>query len=160
MESVKTIQIPEGYQIDTEKSNDHQIVLNKIEDNKVRSWEEYCKKMEGKDSYFIEDSYYTSVSSQFCRVPIVTEFKDKEEAEAFAAFSKLRKFRRDWVGDWKPDYKNVSEAKFAIITSENEITKQTENYTVNSSMSFPTEKMRDEFFNTFKDLLEQAKTLL
>ena len=160
MESVKTIQIPEGYQIDTDKSNDRQIVLNKIEDNKVRSWEEYCKKMEGKDSYFIEDTYYTSVSSQFRHVPIVTEFKDKEEAEAFAAFSKLRKFRRDWVGDWKPDYKNVSEAKFAIITSENEITKKAENYTENNSMSFPTERMRDEFFDTFKDLLDQAKTLL
>lgn len=160
MESLKIIQIPEGYQIDTEKSNDRQIVLNKIYDNKVRSWEEYCKKMEGKDSYFIEDSYYTSVSSQFRHVPIVTEFKDKEEAEAFAAFSKLRKFRRDWVGEWKPDYKNCSEPKFAIVTSENEITKQVENYTVNNSMSFPTEKMRDEFFDTFKDLLDQAKTLL
>ena len=41
--------IPEGYEIDREKSNELQIVFKKIED-KVRSWEEYCNKIQGKDS--------------------------------------------------------------------------------------------------------------
>ncbi len=75
------------------------------------------------------------------------------------AFSKLRKMRKQWIGEWKPDYNNYNEVKFTIITAENEISKG-ERYTVNSSMSFPTEEMRDEFFDCFKDLLEQAKSLL
>lgn len=157
---METIQIPEGYVIDTEKSNDRQIVLKKIEDNKARSWEEYCKKMEGKDSYYYDELFKKIRLARFNSEPLLSEFEDKEEAEAFAALGKLRKLRKDWVGEWKPDYKNCSEPKFAIITVENKISKDDENYTVNSSMSFPTKKMRDEFFDTFKDLLDQAKTLL
>lgn len=157
---METIQIPEGYVIDTEKSNERQIVLKKIEDNKARSWEEYCKKMEGKDSYYYDELFKKIRLARFNSEPLLSEFEDKEEAEAFVALGKLRKFRKDWIGEWKPDYKNCSEPKFAISTVENKISKDGENYTVNSSMSFPTEKMRDEFFDTFKDLLEQAKTLL
>ena len=155
-----TIPIPEGYVIDTERSNDRQIVFNKIEDDKARSWEEYCKKMKGKDSYYFDELFGKIRLARFNDEPLLSEFEDEEEAEAFAAFGKLRKFRRDWIGEWKPDYKNQEEAKFAIYTVENEICKKGENYTVNSAISFPTEKMRDEFFDTFRDLLEQAKTLL
>ena len=157
---METIQIPEGYVIDTKQSNERQIVLRKIEDNKARSWDEYCKKMEGKDSYYYDELFKKIRLARFNSVPLISEFDDKEEAEAFVALGKLRKFRKDWIGEWKPDYENVCEPKFAIITVENKISKEGENYTVNSSMSFPTEKMRDEFFDTFKDLLEQAKTLL
>ena len=159
METKNIINIPEGYEIDKEQSTERKIVLRKI-DNRARSWEEYCKKMEGKDSYYFNEIVGKICSAKFKEDFILSEFEDKEDVEAFVAFSKLRKFRRDWVGEWKPDYKNCSEPKFAIITSENKITKAAENYTVNNSMSFPTEKMRDEFFDTFKDLLEQAKTLL
>ena len=157
---METIQIPEGYVIDTENSNDHQILLRKIEDNKVTSWEKYCKKVEGKDSYYFDELFRKVRFAHFNEEPLLSEFEDREEAEAFAAFSKLRKFRRDWVGEWKPDYKNHDEEKFTIIVADDEITKKGKSYYVNSSMSFPTEKMRDEFFDTFKDLLEQAKTLL
>lgn len=45
METNNIINIPEGFEIDKEQSNDRQTVLSKIEDKKVRSWEEYCKKM-------------------------------------------------------------------------------------------------------------------
>ena len=160
MEIVKTIRIPEGYQIDKERSSDRKIILKKIEDKRVRTWEEYSKKMEGKDSYYYDETINEIRSARFNDGPLLSEFEDKEEAEAFAAFGKLRKFRKDWIGEWEPDYENDCEPKFAIITVENKISKEGENYTVNSSMSFPTEKMRDEFFDTFKDLLEQAKTLL
>lgn len=160
VQTVQTIRIPEGYQIDTERSNDRKIVLKKIEDKRVRTWEEYSKKMEGKDSYYYDEIFKEIRYAHFNSKPLISEFEDKEEAEAFVALGKLRKFRKDWIGKWEPDYENDCEPKFAIITVENKISKEGENYTVNSSMSFPTEKMRDEFFDTFKDLLEQAKTLL
>ena len=156
---METIQIPEGYVIDTEKSNERQIVLKKIED-RVKSWEEYCKKMKGKDSYYIDDVFKKIRSSHFDSEPQLSEFEDKEEAEAFAALGKLRKLRKDWIGEWKPDYKNHDVEKFTIIAADDEVTKKSKSYYVSSSMSFPTEKMRDEFFDTFRDLLEQAKTLL
>ena len=150
--------IPEGYEIDREKSNELQIVFKKIED-KVRSWDEYCKKIQGKSSYYVDNVDYKIISSQFESTPFLEEFDNKEDAEAFAALGKLIKLRKDWIKDWKPDWTNEDQTKFTIISAENEISKG-EHYKVNSSMSFPTEEMRDEFLDCFKDYLEQAKPLL
>ena len=158
METNNIINIPEGFEIDKEQSTERQIVLRKI-DNRVRSWEEYCDKMEGKDSYYFNEIVGKICSAKFKEDFILSEFVDDEDVVAFVAFSKLRKLRKQWIGEWKPDYNKYNEVKFTIITAENEISKG-ERYTVSCSMSFPTEEMRDEFFNCFKDLLEQAKTLL
>ena len=158
METKNIINIPKGYEIDKEQSTERQIVLRKI-DNRVRSWEEYCDKMEGKDSYYFNEIVGKICSAKFKEDFILSEFVDDEDVVAIVAFSKLRKLRKQWIGEWKPDYNNYNEVKFTIITAENEISKG-ERYTVSCSMSFPTEEMRDEFFNCFKDLLEQAKTLL
>ena len=155
METKNIINIPEGYEIDKDKSNDSQ-----IENQRSRSWEEYCKKMEGKSSYYYDGLFEKVKSSKFGSSPLLAEFEDKEDIEVLVAFCKLFHLRRDWVGEWKPDYENDCEPKFAIITVENKISKEGVNYTVNSSMSFPTEKMRDEFFDTYRDLLEIAKPLL
>ena len=158
METKNIINIPEGYEIDKEQSTERQIVLRKI-DNRVRSWKEYCDKMEGKDSYYFNEIVGKICSAKFKEDFILSEFVNDEDVVAFVAFSKLRKLRKQWIGEWKPDYNNYNEVKFTIITAENEISKG-ERYSVSCSMSFPTEEMRDEFFNCFKDLLEQAKTLL
>ena len=162
MEIVKTIRIPEGYQIDKERSSDSEIVLKPKSpaDDRAKSWEEYVKKMEGKASVYA-DYYDRLILSVFkSEQPWPLEFADSKTLKAYLAFGKLIKLRNDWVKEWEPDYENDCEPKFAIITVENKISKEGVNYTVNSSMSFPTEKMRDEFFDTFKDLLEQAKSLL
>ena len=116
--------------------------------------------MEGKSSYYYDGLFEKVKSSKFGSSPLLAEFEDKEDIEVLVAFCKLFHLRRDWVGEWKPDYENDCEPKFAIITVENKISKEGVNYTVNSSMSFPTEKMRDEFFDTYRDLLEIAKPLL
>ena len=159
MEAKNIINIPEGYEIDKEQSTERQIVLRKI-DNRARSWKEYCGKMKGKDSYYFNEIVGKICSAKFNEDFILSEFVDEEDVEAFVAFSRLRKLRRDWLGkNWKPDWKNNNVAKFTIIAAENEISKG-EYYKVNSSMSFPTEEMRDEFLDCFKDLLEQAKSLL
>ena len=158
METKNIINIPKGYEIDKEQSTERQIVLRKI-DNRVRSWEEYCDKMEGKDSYYFNEIVGKICSAKFKEDFILSEFVDDEDVVAFVAFSKLRKLRKQWIGEWKPDYNKYNEVKFTIITAENEISKG-ERYTVSCSMSFPTEEMRDEFFNCFKDYLEQAKSLL
>ncbi len=150
--------IPEGYEIDREKSNELQIVFKKIED-KVRSWEEYCKKMEGKDSYYVENVNHKVISSQFESTPFLEEFDNKEDAEAFAALGKLLKLRKDWIKDWKPDWTNNFQWKFSIISDTDKIEKGI-GRTLSRSLSFPTEGMRDEFIETFKDLLEIAKPLL
>lgn len=157
METNNIINIPEGFEIDKEQSTEHQIVLRKI-DNRARSWEEYCKKMEGKSSYWLHEVDGDIKSKYFCSEPYLSEFEDKEDVEALIAFCKLRKLRKDWIGEWKPDWTR-HEIKFTIVVEGNEIVDGI-NTNVRCSMCFPTKEMRDEFVDTFRDLLEIAKPLL
>ena len=159
METKNIINIPEGYEIDKEQSTERQIVLRKI-DNRARSWEEYCKKMEDKDSYYFNEIVGKICSAKFKEDFILSEFVDDEDVVAFVAFSKLRKLRRDWLGkNWKPDWTNVYQPKYAIANSNNKLVGCTCRE-ISHPLSFPTEEMRDEFFDCFKDYLEQAKSLL
>ena len=158
METKNIINIPEGYEIDKEQSTERQIVLRKI-DNRARSWEEYCKKMEGKSSYYYDGLFEKIKSSKFGSSPLLAEFEDKEDIETLVAFCKLFHLRRDWVGEWKPDWKNKKQWKFSIVSDTDKIEKGI-GRTLSRSLSFPTEEMRDEFIETFKDLLEIAKPLL
>lgn len=152
METNNIINIPKGYEIDKDQSN-----YSQIEDKKSRSWDEYCDKMVGKDSYIAEVNGIVS-SSQFILVPCLTEFANKEDAKAFIAFDKLIKLRRDWVEDWEPDWTRDN-IKYTIITENNHIVGFI-NRNVSRPMSFPTKEMRNEFVDTFRDLLEIAKPLL
>lgn len=156
--NTKVWNIPEGYEIDKEKSNERKIVLKKIEDKRANSWKEYCDMMKGKDSYVV-DKYGNVHTTNFSEAPVVGEFEDKEEAQVFAAFSRLLKLRNNWVGDWKPDWSN-QEPKFVINNFKDKVEYGGTNFNVGRSMSFPTEEMCFEFYKTFKDLLEIAKPLL
>ena len=158
MEKTITFEIPKGYVIDKENSTDSSIVLKLIEPSRSKTWKEYCEKMEDKDSYYINSTRGGIISSKFGAAPIVSEFDNKEDAEAFVAFSKLLKLRKDWIGDWEPDWNNDN-AKYVICCVHNKLAKDTL-FCVSSALSFPSEKMRDEFFDCFKNLLEEAKTLL
>ena len=158
METNNIINITEGFEIDKEQSTERQIVLRKI-DNRARSWEEYCKKMEGKSSYYYDGLFEKIKSSKFGSSPLLAEFEDKEDIETLVAFCKLFHLRRDWVGEWKPDWKNKKQWKFSIVSDTDKIEKGI-GRTLSRSLSFPTEEMRDEFIETFKDLLEIAKPLL
>ena len=158
METKNIINIPEGYEIDKEQSTERQIVLRKIENKSARSWKEYCEMMKDKDSYIVDMSSNVR-TSKFLSAPVVGELEDKEDAVTFAAFSKLLSLRKNWVGYWKPDWTNEDQTKFTIISAKNKIDDSIGDF-INRSMSFPTKEMRDEFVDTFRDLLEIAKPLL
>lgn len=157
MEKTITFNIPKGYIIDKENSTDTNIVLKLAESTRVRTWEEYCKKMKGEISYYIDPSSGIKIST-FGNCPFLSEFKTEEEVKAFAALSKLLKLRKDWVGNWKPNLAN-GEYYYVITNYKNRITRE-KYYNANRIMAFPTKEMRDEFFDCFKDYLEQAKNLI
>lgn len=159
MEKTITFNIPKGYIIDKENSTNTNIVLKLIEPTRVRTWEEYCEKMRGKTSYYPDKNYYIITPSHFGPMPIVSEFDNKEDAEAFEAYSKLIKLRKQWIGEWKPNWANDSQEKYVIYNCLGVVAKDTL-INVAHSLSFSTPEMRDEFFDCFKDYLEQAKNLI
>jgi hypothetical protein len=61
---------------------------------------------------------------------------------------------------WEPNWPKTEERKFCIIRrSDNTVTKW-ETKTIVKFLAFPTEEMRDAFFENFKDLIEKCKELL
>lgn len=60
---------------------------------------------------------------------------------------------------WKPGWTNPSERKYCITTTEGNITKLSQK-TINKILAFPTEEIRDMFYENFKDLIEACKEFL
>lgn len=59
---------------------------------------------------------------------------------------------------WEPDW-NESKPKYTIVVLENKLVKHYA-LTLNYILAFPTEEIRDAFYDNFKDLIEQCKELL
>ena len=60
---------------------------------------------------------------------------------------------------WKPDWSNDDETKFCIYTTQNIISLDIFGVD-NKILAFPTEEMRDAFYENFKKEIEQCKELL
>ena len=61
---------------------------------------------------------------------------------------------------WEPDYTNTGEKKFSIWVDFGEIKLGGAFTTTQMVLSFPTEEMRDDFFNAFRDDIEKCKELI
>lgn len=80
------------------------------------------------------------------------------QEHAMEALGKLLLFRNAWWQQlgWKPD---LNEGRHTIIYENGEITARAL-IDSNAILSFPTIRVRDEFLETFRDLIEEAKELL
>ena len=65
---------------------------------------------------------------------------------------------KPWEPDWC-DYNPNAKFKYIITTIGDDVVKDTSNLR-NYILAFPTEEMRDAFYENFKDLIEQCKELL
>ena len=134
---MKTIKIDnKEYQLDVEKAKK----MGLLKDTKPLSWEEYCNNT--KRNIYDYD-----------------EFSSREECMAFLAFGKLIQLRDAWWGDWRPDWHSNSKCKYTIEVGCGKISKM-QAFTINTPLVFKTKEMRDDFFETFRDLIEQAKMFL
>ena len=131
--------------------------LLKEKDNRVRSDIEFVKKYCGVCGYSYNITANMMTRSE---TPIYTADQlTPHEAKAIATFSKLLKLRRDWIGEWEPDWAAYTTCKFVIGCVNDGIVVNTRNTTARS-LSFPTEQMAREFSETFRDLIEEAKILI
>ena len=143
------------YQLDIEQAK--KLNLLKEKGNRVRSWEEFKEK-------YINDTGYVYVEelkhSQTTSIPFyIADQLTPHEARAMAAFSKLLKLRRDWVGEWEPDWKNHQTQHYVLEYLDDRIRIYPQWYYARS-FSFPTAQMAKEFLKTFHDLIEEAKILI
>ena len=142
------IEVPQGYEIDKEKSTFEKIVFKKIP-KKPKTWEDYCKLTKGSRSNYATT---TNMVNKDRYTGTYNEFITKERAEQFIALGKLLQLRDYWVGDWKRNSNNI------YIIYKNVIMAAVHNS--DFPLTFPTRKMAEEFKNCFEDLIKQAYPLV
>ena len=159
MERIK-IDIPKGYEFFGIDDN-NKIVLTKIQPQYPKTYEECCVVLDCKADYFFTDFSYKG-----CDIEI-SDYEDKIN-DLLRNFRNLR-YCRDayWkiAGDemglnkpWEPDWSNDL-LKYYISFYDNQIDKNVIKYS-QKVLVFPTEEIRDAFYENFKDLIEQCKELL
>jgi hypothetical protein len=152
MESVK-VTPPDGYEIDP-KSTTSEIFFRK-KDNRPRSRKDLSYPVAG---FVVRGNVVKPYSIYSINDESKEAWPTKELAEAALALSELMQYRQRWIGDWKPDFKD-STVKYYIRYFADTIDLDSTKI-MNYVLTFPSSDMRDDFFKTFKDLLNTAKPLL
>ena len=145
MEKELKIEVPQGYEIDRQKSTFEKIVFKKIPEN-PKTWEEYCKQTTGYVSYFFS-SPNSIIKSWF--EGSYNEFMTEERVKQFVALGKLLQLRDYWV-------KGYSEFRYALFGTKDGISLCDCSGFYAYSLTFPTKEMAKEFKDCFYDLIKQA----
>jgi len=144
--------IPDGYEI-TEVSKD-KVFIKPIKPKYPTTYDECCEIMGvdlwntlwGEDATEYEeqteDLINTLIKLKVCR----------------DVYWKIAGEKMRLGNPWRPDWEN-GRSKFCIINCENRITRGAYAF-ANTILAFPTEEMRDVFYENFKNLIEQCKELL
>lgn len=141
------------YLLDIEQAK--QLGLLKEKDSRVKNWKDFSKKYD--KAYVVnETSAFPIEANVFCTQSQLTV----HEAKALAAFSKLLKLRRDWIGEWAPNWGIVEEKKYVIERKRISKFEITTYFTNSRALSFQSYELALEFLETFRDLIEEAKTLI
>ena len=139
------IEIPQGYEIDKQKSTFEKIVFKKIPEN-PKTWEEYCSLMKGKTIHYPD--YYYIILRSF--EDAYNMFETEERARQFIALGKLLQLRDYWTkrSEFKDAVGIFTWSDGVIITIECDIN--------DFALTFPTKEMAEEFKECFPDLLKRA----
>lgn len=150
------IEVPQGYEIDKEKSTFEKIVFKKVEKELPKSWEE----LDIVKGFYVDSlSEIASTGEDTCAEEYNRNtFPTKKEAEACIALAQLCQLRDIYNDGWKPCW-NTDTMKHCIYVSKGEIRggHQFENSRI---LTFEKREIRDKFLENFKDLIEIAKPLL
>ena len=150
------IQIPDGYEIDKEKSTFEKIVFKK-KDTKPKSWEEYLELNTGFDGSGIDwncGGVQTTGLHHRGKAIVPTHL-----AQPFIAMMQLMSLRQAWIGDWTPDWNDETLVKWNIICLQNQVC-LCDTLIKSRVLSFPTKEMAGDFMDCFRVLLEIAKPLI
>ena len=154
------INIPEGYEIDKEKSTFEDIVFKKVEDpfSKLpKTWEEYCKYAKDCPSYYGNPRKTNIFETRFNG--FYNEFSTKERVKQYVALGKLLQLRDYWVDDWKINSSSLANTYLIYNNGVREIV-VAKIYRENFPLIFPTKEMAEKFKECFGDLIKKAYPLV
>lgn len=110
------IQIPEGYEIDKEKSTFEKIVFKEIEKPEPKTYEEVAKLLlNGKTGYFTSaDGNVVNISTVSRSYSLSNTAPTKEQLEWVLALNKLQNVANYLNDGWKPDWSDEDTKKYYL----------------------------------------------
>ena len=155
--------IPDGYELKDENGNvinAQKIVLEKKKKEYPKTFEECCKILGLLNVDLCFNADYRSFDAskeQWKRLGLMNQFYQLIICRD--AYWKLHGEEMGLGKPWEPDWTYNGATKYCIGVSENEI----QNFSSSVAqyiLAFPTEEMRDAFYENFKELIEFVKELL
>lgn len=148
MEEIK-LDIPDGYEffgID----DDNKVVLTKKQPKYPKTYEECCKILNWNYRDYDRVGYNSEL---LCKFQILLLCRD--------AYWKIAGEQMGLGKPWEPDYLNpTKEIRYFIFCTGISIEKEQGLFPTNKILIFPTEEMRDTFYENFKELIELCKEFL
>ena len=154
------IDIPEGYEIDKEKSTFEKIVFKKKR-TYPKTWEEFCKNTP------INEEYYLNQASSIRTITLdhrdyegdKNVCKTEEEAEAFLALMQLKRLWHEYVDNYseKVDTYYYIDRFSSIDSCDFKVSEVCSRRKY--LFKFPSEELAKEFLNNFRDLFIKASSL-
>ena len=159
--------IPDGYEFDTVYNG--KIILKPIKPQYPKIYEECCQVLMGKTDfqdfelvltrYAITRSEENSISLVPPHISLINNFYKLLICRD--AYWKIAGEQMGLDKPWEPDWgENDGGYRYCIRNRSNKIVLSNEWLGENYILSFPTAEMRDEFFENFKELIEECKELL
>ena len=158
------IEVPSGMEIDKENSTFECIKFKPIENKLPNTWEEFCKthRSINGENWITNSSLIGSIDGKIRNNRNCIEDKNllpnKKYAEAMLALCQLIQLRDCYNDGWIPDWSDKN-YKYVIIVEYNCIRKACET-NLQRILAFESARLRNEFFENFRDLIEVAKPLL
>lgn len=150
------IEVPEGYEIDSEKSTFEKIVFKKIEDSLPSKWED-LKSIQG---CHVKSGSYCVFSNSVATVDMNKNiFVSEGQAEASIALAQLSQLVKVYRKGWEPDWKDTSQEKFYVANNKGFFIIDI-GYTFARPLSFKDLKTAKLFLKNFRSLIEKAAPLL
>ena len=137
-------EIIDGYEFD--KVDNNKIILKLIKSNYPKTYEECCEIIEI-NRHDIEIDLPHPYQQKMFNLFKLCICRD--------AYWKIAGKQMGLVKSWEPDLKN--EELYCIQNYNKQITISRTNTAFNKILIFPSEEMRDAFYENFKDLIEQCK---
>ena len=154
MKSVQ-IEVPQGYEIDQDRSTFTNIVFRPIKEKELpKTWEE----LERVEGWYVNGGSDLRSTESAANSINKNTFVTKEQAEAAVALAQLSQLREIYRKGWEPNWKEDS-FKYVIEKYSGKVVGASY-YQLSLFLAFQSREVRDKFLHNFKDLIETASPLL
>jgi len=162
-------EIIDGYEFDKVENN--KIILKPIKPKYPKTYKECCDVLLIPPYYNLRYHTYEPCYDEYATSNNLLSLEDKlnilgKLLICCKAYWKIAGEEMGLGKSWEPDWKNSEEKRYCIVNIEGDINLPEKILTkwilkvTNKILVFPTEGMRDAFYENFKYLIEQCKELL